>query len=313
MKHHNRVTSVLIMFMVAAGTLMWRLLHSDQVGSTAWKSFMSQACARIPGSLQDLKTLVVRHPLGRLVSAYKDKYLNGSPLNTYDKAYRKVTGSHQTWNDRWQEYWLPALIHKGSVAPSPQYLTTLKKVSQAYGFLTGKRFGTFSRHRLNETKKASSNPERKFITLAKKMLTVGKHVGVVAAVNIGYSTTEQSKLKKYFSNASFTMAEFLEHVLWTRDVDLLDHHWTPISQLCGPCTADYKYIVRHENPKEAEYLLGLLHLQENTIPRKHKSIGALHDKSDLQYFEDVPKDLMAIIIDMYKQDFDLFSYDKISK
>ncbi|CAL4197225.1 unnamed protein product, partial [Meganyctiphanes norvegica] len=50
--------------------------------------------------------ITVRHPLARLLSAWKDKYLGGLPLSMFDEAWRRETNTVETRMHRWARYWM---------------------------------------------------------------------------------------------------------------------------------------------------------------------------------------------------------------
>ncbi|XP_042212320.1 uncharacterized protein LOC121859523 [Homarus americanus] len=280
-------------------------------GSITWRYLLEKLRKINNGSRKDLKTLVVRHPLARLASVYRDKYLNGLPLNQYNRTFTRVTGSGQTWRDRWQEYWLPTLINKGLVKASPKYLKTIQEASEAFKYIAKTSINSAGKISLSAPFRIKSNYHPKILSLAKRMLEQGRHLGVIAAVNDGYSIEEQNNLKKQFINFSFTMEDFLHHLLWTWDKGLVDRHWTPISELCNPCGGDYKYVVHLENPDEANYVLGLL-LENNTLPWKHRSIGVTTNNTNRSFFANIPKKLIDRIVNIYILEFKLFGYHENS-
>nr|XP_045616993.1 carbohydrate sulfotransferase 12-like [Procambarus clarkii] len=284
---------------------------APKVGSTTWRRFMLQFRQRRPKLRRDLRTLVVRHPLARLASAYRDKFLNGLPLKAYNKTFRTMTGSGQTWQYRWELYWLPSLVRKGLVKPPSEFFTTIREISRAFDYLATNFVDTSGQ--LHRSKASNTSYSQQALKTAMNMLSRSKQEGMVAAVAAGFSKTEQAKLKRKFGNVSFTMTEFLEHVLWTRNLGMVDQHWTPISELCDPCRINYTYVLRLENnPVESNYLLSRFHVLRKSLRTRHKSIGVFPDqsRSDLSYYENVPKDLMTKIQNMYKLDFELFGYDK---
>lgn len=56
---------------------------------------------------------IVRHPLSRLTSGYRDKFLNGNPVSAYNDDWRRTTQSGERWTYRFVLYWAPALISQG--------------------------------------------------------------------------------------------------------------------------------------------------------------------------------------------------------
>ncbi|KAK4296666.1 hypothetical protein Pmani_030852 [Petrolisthes manimaculis] len=74
-------------------------------------------------SVKPRAVISVRHPLRRLVSAYRDKYLGGLPLDIYTDTYREKRDLLESWYTRWYNYWLPALISSGRVTSERLYAT----------------------------------------------------------------------------------------------------------------------------------------------------------------------------------------------
>lgn len=74
------------------------------------------------------------------------------------------------------------------------------------------------------------------------------------------SPAYQTQLMNQLRNESFTMTEFLEYVLWTRDLQMVDPHWNPISETCNPCLKDYNYVLHVESLLESNYLFHLLNI-----------------------------------------------------
>ncbi|KAG7158411.1 uncharacterized protein LOC121878796 [Homarus americanus] len=273
-------------------------------GSTAWGFFMRQLRHIIPGSREHMKTLVVRHPFVRLASAYREKYLNGSPLNT-----RSKTGGRQPSQYVWVNYWIPALIHKRLITPSPKFLRRLEKTSKAFRFVAKKAGDTLDRFRVDTSLNVDSSHMTMRIKSVREKVNRGLQEELGAAVHAGYSEVQRSKLQESFNNASISLVEFLRYVLWTWDMGIEDRHWTPINELCDACGANYTYVLHMENREEPSYLFGLLQLQV-TLPEVYKSRSLSTYQSDLRNFENLPRDLLARLVDMYELDFQLFGYDK---
>ncbi|ROT74880.1 hypothetical protein C7M84_006637 [Penaeus vannamei] len=90
-----------------------------QCGSSSWRRLLPGLSTKLSAGERRVSIVSVRHPLSRLVSAYRDKYLNGAPISAYDSAWRAATSSGQAWETRWASFWLPALVSRGDIAPSP--------------------------------------------------------------------------------------------------------------------------------------------------------------------------------------------------
>lgn len=234
---------------------------------------------------------------------FRDIFLDGAPLSAYNKI-KNTTKSKKGWEVQWNMYWLPALISKGLVKRSSEFVKTTVKTSGVFKYVMAKT----GKHDTNETVDVPSSIDENFIKLAQSMIKFGKHRGLLVALKFGYSEPKQFKLKHKFRHAWFTMVDFLEHVLWTRDLNLPDPYWNPISDVCNPCGGErFKYVLHVENPEETSCLLSFLEGGKEKTFKEHPPTRV---KSDKQYFENVPTDLMYRIRDMYRMDFILFGYDE---
>ncbi|XP_050707627.1 carbohydrate sulfotransferase 11-like [Eriocheir sinensis] len=81
-----------------------------QAGSSAIRKFIGRVENKTVSAPRPLSAVVVRHPLARLASAYRDKFLNGKARFEYDDEWQNVTQSTESWYTRFNKYWLPALI-----------------------------------------------------------------------------------------------------------------------------------------------------------------------------------------------------------
>lgn len=124
------------------------------------------------------------------------------------------------------------------------------------------------------------------------------------------SGIDRSQLKERFKNRSFTMTEFLEYVLWTRDMKMVDPHWIPITENCNLCTEDFSHVLHVEEPQESKSLFRHLNVDVEAVPQKHVSLRGTQDRSDRHYFNNVPRIVMMRIFDMYKNDFKMLGYNQ---
>ncbi|XP_047492396.1 uncharacterized protein LOC125041462 isoform X1 [Penaeus chinensis] len=166
---------------------------SPKSGSSSWRKLKKQLRARRLVSRRPLTALSVRHPLARLKSAYRDKFLNGNPVSKYDSTWRAKTQSKQSWKYRWKAYWLPALISRGDIQPSPWLRDRQKKMLRVSNPCMQTLFSTHS--------------------LANKM-------------GLEYRSQMGTYVQR-FMKASFSFEDFLRHILWCRDHGIMDNHWAP--------------------------------------------------------------------------------------
>ncbi|XP_068220133.1 carbohydrate sulfotransferase 10-like [Palaemon carinicauda] len=96
------------------------------------------------------KIITVRHPLSRLVAAFRHKYRNGDPMQRHKpiieaRVRKRIAGSQ--WHERFHQFWLPALFANNMVPPNthikvgmkkpidPSVLYSVKEYERLYRFL----------------------------------------------------------------------------------------------------------------------------------------------------------------------------------
>ncbi|XP_068215660.1 carbohydrate sulfotransferase 10-like [Palaemon carinicauda] len=96
------------------------------------------------------KIVTVRHPLTRLVSAFRNKYNNGKVMQPHKphieaEIRKRIAGSQ--WHERFHQFWLPALFANNMVPPNthlnvgmkepidPRVLYSIKEYESLYRFL----------------------------------------------------------------------------------------------------------------------------------------------------------------------------------
>ncbi|KAK3857943.1 hypothetical protein Pcinc_035833 [Petrolisthes cinctipes] len=224
-----------------------------------------------PTSPHPVNVLVARHPLLRLLSAYRDKYLGGAALGQYGPSWQRVTGSKDTWINRLFLYWLPALVSTGRLAGQSQVIRLLVKNLQiSHRMLTRYFSSTGEMLAFPPTEEVIYyGPEE--MTIATHMILSGSHWGLFDAVKRGLNLVHpQSTL----ANVNFTLTEFLRHVLWTHKYRVPDHHWMATSTHCRPCSTSLHYLLHLEHlDVELNHLLhSVLGYPHNlTLPRKNRS------------------------------------------
>ncbi|XP_069976113.1 uncharacterized protein, partial [Penaeus vannamei] len=246
-----------------------------QCGSSSWRRLLPGLSTKLSAGERRVSIVSVRHPLSRLVSAYRDKYLNGAPISAYDSAWRAATSSGQAWETRWASFWLPALVSRGDIAPSPWLSERFESVRNV------------------------SNPCK---------LSMLFNTGSLEEALVPHRENK-GRYKGLFYNASFSFPDFLHHVLWSRDHGLLDKHWTPQTCICNPCGEKYDYILHMENiSQEARLVFDDVGIDPAVnIGHFHTSTTSLR-VSDEAYFGSVAKETVAEIRHLFSQDFDLFGY-----
>lgn len=238
----------------------------------------------------------------------RDKFLDGAPVGVYDAAWRTRTGSRTSWLDRWHVFWLPALISSGRVAPTEEFLRLVRRDVQAFEFVSENH--VVQDDRVVVTKKHHFAEED--ISAGLSMVAKGRQFGLFDATVVAYSSLNESLVAKY-GNSSFTFREFLEFIVWSRDLGVLDGHWSPIAELCAPCEKDYQYILHLETVEEEAGVLlrDVGYPEEFRIETKHRTKGLTRTvhPDDLHYYKGLPKRLLKEILHIYEFDFDIFGYN----
>ncbi|KAG0722417.1 Carbohydrate sulfotransferase 14 [Chionoecetes opilio] len=304
---------------VAQPDLLWRSIFRPvlrgplkicmikKVASSTLLRVAEQLKNQIAETLRPLEAVVVRHPLARLASAYRDKYLNGKPLHEYNDEWRNKTQSQEPWDTRFVLYWLPALVSEGSVPQTREFNETLRKIRKAHQMY---------RRYLSQTGALLAHPsevEEEFygaeITeVAFNMIMTGPHIALVKGFMISYNLTN---LMERFMNASFTFSQFLHHVVWTHEQGMPDLHWMTYTESCDPCRRRVDYILKLETiQEEVNHLFhGVLGYPEKVgFPVRHRSYNPSIGHSDGHYYTNVSRELMQRVLEIYKQDFTLFGY-----
>ncbi|XP_063590807.1 carbohydrate sulfotransferase 11-like [Penaeus indicus] len=247
----------------------FRVCATPKGGSTSWRRLTLRMPKGVVGRSPPLQILNVRHPLTRLASAYRDKFLGGMPLYKYDEEWRQKTKSRMPWYNEWETFWFPALAARGSLPFRPNLRLRAR----------------------NATYWANVDHGREIYKVMKN--SHGK---------AGFS------LRSDFRNASFSFEDFLRYVIWTHDVGFMNKHWAPLVFLCNPCKYKYDFIVHLESIiPEFNYVMKFLnHTEGVELKEEHKTKTT--NRSDIYLYKDIPKDVMKRILEIYKFDFELFGY-----
>ncbi|XP_042883417.1 uncharacterized protein LOC122260282 [Penaeus japonicus] len=286
-----------------------RTCLSPKAGSTSWRVLNKQLTSDHP-DLHPASAILVRHPLTRLTSAYRDKFLDGAPIGLYTADWMSRTGSKTAWSDRWHLYWLPMLMSSGYLSPSEEFLELTRRDKEVFNFVRENH--VVQDNRVVVTKKHGFAEED--LSVAIDMVFMGRQSALFDASLTAYGYMNESLVSKY-GNSSFTFKEFLEFIVWSRDLGVLDIHWSPYTELCIPCTRDYQYIL-HLETIEAEARLLLKDVgypEEVQLTTKHRIKGLTQTvhPDDLHYYQDLPESLLEKILHIYEFDFDIFGYKKM--
>lgn len=181
------------------------------------------------------------------------------------------------WKFYWSTYWLPTLVSSGRLEPPKSFLEGLKQGAGSYkSHIPGIR------------------------TLRDAVINAFGHIN--------------DELMRRFNDSFFTFEEFLEFVVWTSNLGIVDVHWAPYTEQCLPCQKDYRYILHLETIQEESRILlkDVGYPERFHLTTQHRTKGYTYTplQDDFHYYKDLPESLMASILEIYKHDFDLFEYSK---
>ncbi|XP_047475157.1 uncharacterized protein LOC125029298 [Penaeus chinensis] len=302
-------TKTWVNFLTAEAPGPLKVCLPPKAGSSSWFQLNKKLKVISLTQSHPATAILVRHPLSRLTSAYRDKYLDGAPISEYTDEWRNRTDSPSSWNYNWFDYWLPTLIASGHLIVYDKLLEQISEYLEIFNFIAHN--SVYHDKKLVITKDHDYDEVGVFI--GTQMINAGRQMGLQNVIMNTYSESEE-QLKRRFGTYSFTFKEFLEFVIWSDKLGITDIHWTPYTELCAPCLLDYQYILHLETiDTESKVLLqDVGYPKDIKLTTKHKTKGltkSLH-KDDLQYYKHVPKNLMDKILKLYESDFQLFGYSK---
>ncbi|XP_042883426.1 uncharacterized protein LOC122260289 [Penaeus japonicus] len=223
-----------------------------KAGSTSWRKLSQQLTEQTHTNRRPVSAILVRHPLSRLTSVYRDKYLDGSPISFYNREWRNRTGTTTMWKFYWSTYWLPTLVSSGRLDPPKNFLEGLKQgAGSDKSHIPGIR------------------------TLRDAVIRAFGHIN--------------DELMRRFNNAFFTFEEFLEFVVWTNNLGIVDVHWAPYTEQCLPCQKDYRYILHLETIQEESRILLSLDIQSGFISQHRTKDTYTPLQDDFHYYKDLPE------------------------
>ena len=109
-----------------------------------------------------------------------------------------------------------------------------------------------------------------------------------------------------------TRPSFSVFVTWLKERWRGDVHWTPIVDVCHPCSIDWTSWLRTETmTHDSPLLLHQLQLDMETLPVRHSHQTTPirdHDRKSLPEYHDVPDDVMDFLLQTYSGDMEMYGY-----
>eukprot|EP00090_Calanus_glacialis_P003538 TRINITY_DN12610_c0_g1_i1.p1 TRINITY_DN12610_c0_g1~~TRINITY_DN12610_c0_g1_i1.p1 ORF type:complete len:443 (-),score=137.58 TRINITY_DN12610_c0_g1_i1:210-1538(-) len=235
-----------------------------------------------------LKFLIVRDPLERLVSCYKDKMVSNThwSLANFRKQVKqraKIIRSKRMNRMRQKQ----ASLNSTKVKRSSQ----TNSLDMANQFWNDKE--SFSEFNKNQSSKNS---------------------------NISSPTPTASQVVKTPKSFSIepkpedipTFSDFLEYILST---DLMgtgfSSHWVPYWRACTPCHFQYSVIAKLETGEDdLTYIWRKSGLESQAaIPWENKSKSSARKKELVDFYSSIPRSMLLRVFMRYRMDYEMFGYD----
>lgn len=205
---------------------------------------------------------------------------------------------------------MPILVSEGFIAPSREFNVTLNKISKAYQVYVTKYVSQAGVLLGSPSATEEILYGREEMLIAYNMINSGEQIGLSEALMKSYNLSD---LEQRFRNTSFTFNQFLRHVVWTHDIGMPDIHWMTYTQTCDPCRMKFNYILKLETiQEEAHHLFcEVLGFPEKVnLPVRHRSYEHALGNSTRRYYANISSELMQRLLEIYKDDFDIFEYSK---
>lgn len=127
---------------------------------------------------------------------------------------------------------------------------------------------------------------------------------------LGMEIVEKYRPKKKKRTKWPTFSEFVMYLIDSvKNNQILDMHWTPISEFCTPCLFDFDIIAHTETLQEdQEFIIHKANL-ENIIRPEWKNPGRGSTSDQIKaYFSQLTQAQILQLYHIYKYDFELFNY-----
>lgn len=151
----------------------------------------------------------------------------------------------------------------------------------------------------------------------KKFLTEDNLVAIITYIFLPQARIGRYIIKNYRKNATkediqngnnVTFREFVHYLIHEgSSSDMTNEHWTPIHQLCHPCTLNYSFIGKYEKLEEdSKIVLNMIGAPSITFPRSRPSQTFERLK---HYLQQLSMDDIIKLYRVYEVDFKLFGYN----
>jgi len=107
----------------------------------------------------------------------------------------------------------------------------------------------------------------------------------------------------------FSFRAFLEYIVNVAEINSFDYHWKTMDFECSPCFVDYTIVTKQEtSATDAKFVTERAHLQGLTHLPGQYSDSPLLSSGLIDFYRDIPKDIIKKLYKIYFVDFLLFGY-----
>ncbi|CAG5090865.1 Oidioi.mRNA.OKI2018_I69.PAR.g12741.t1.cds [Oikopleura dioica] len=113
----------------------------------------------------------------------------------------------------------------------------------------------------------------------------------------------------YENENVFSFRAFLEYIVAVAEINQFDYHWKTMDFECSPCFVDYTIVTKQEtSATDAKFVTERAHLQGLTHLPGQYSDSPLLSSGLIDFYRDIPEDIIKKLYKIYFVDFLLFGY-----
>ncbi|XP_042877375.1 carbohydrate sulfotransferase 11-like [Penaeus japonicus] len=230
------------------------------------------------------KFLAVRHPLERLLSAFRNKFESNS---SDAKVFKRIYGAQ-----------IIRKYRRGAETSRMSLTSSYRRGAEA------------SRKNLTSSYRRGAEASRKNLTSSYRRGTGASRKNLTSRRSVASAEDLKRESAKNQTKAGegVRFSEFVSFLLHKKDLKSVNEHWRPYEYLCYPCAVSYDVIGKYETLQEdSERFLRLIGAPEGLhFPRyMPTNTSVLLDS----YLASVRTEQLMELTKAYQRDFQLFQYD----